>query len=454
MMGNYPKYSKYKDSGFGWLGRIPDSWETIRTKFLFSERVEKGHPNKSLLAATQTRGVIRKENYGTRTVTAQKDFHLLKLVKVGDFVISLRSFQGGIEISYEEGIISPAYTIMIPSEKVEKNYIKHLFKSRFFILSLNRFVTGIREGQNIDYKKFKNSFLPIPPINEQFEVAKFLDDKIHQVDHYIQLKEKTIALLQEQKAAIINQVVTKGLDPNVPMKDSGIEWLGEIPAHWEVIKLRYLVNKMEQGWSPLCDERKCKEEDDIGVIKVGIVNDINFKKDEHKLLPKYLKPKLEYLLKPGDFLISRANTSELIALAAIVPDLDFKLLLCDKVYRLNLNHQKISKIFLLYAIRSSFARKQIETKCSGASASMQNISQKSLKEVLILCPNSITEQNYIGKEIKSISNKIENKIKNIKKQITLIKEYKESLIAATVTGKINVSNYQQRENKTQKALVE
>jgi len=122
-------YPAYKDSGVEWLGDVPEHWEVRRTKTLLKQRTEKGFPDEPLLAATQTKGVVRKEQYENRTVLAMKDLHLLKLVRVGDFVISLRSFQGGIEFAHEQGIISPAYTVLFPVKPEDHGYLAHLFKS-------------------------------------------------------------------------------------------------------------------------------------------------------------------------------------------------------------------------------------------------------------------------------------------------------------------------------------
>lgn len=235
-------YSEYKDSDVPWLGRIPVHWEMRRLKHLFSERLQKGYPNETLLAATQTRGIISKSMYETRTVTAQKDLHLLKLVEIGDFVISLRSFQGGIEQAYFRGIISPAYTVMIPCPSIERNYFKHLAKSKTFLSLLKICVTGIREGQNIDYERLRRYFLPLPSITEQTQIARFLDSKTAQIDKFTRNKQRLIELLKEQKQNVINQAVTRGLDPNVKLKPSGVEWLGDIPEHWEVTKLKRVVN--------------------------------------------------------------------------------------------------------------------------------------------------------------------------------------------------------------------
>lgn len=214
-----------------WLGDIPAHWEMRKLKYLFSERLQKGYPNETLLAATQTRGIISKSMYETRTVTAQKDLHLLKLVEIGDFVISLRSFQGGIEQAYFRGIISPAYTVMILCPSIERNYFKHLAKSKTFLSLLKTCVTGIREGQNIDYERLRRYSLPLPSIVEQTQIARFLDSKTAQIDKFTRNKRRLIELLKEQKQHIINQAVTRGLDPNVKLKPSGVAWLGDIPEH-------------------------------------------------------------------------------------------------------------------------------------------------------------------------------------------------------------------------------
>ncbi|MDX9956464.1 MAG: restriction endonuclease subunit S, partial [Anaerolineae bacterium] len=197
------RYPAYKDSGVPWLGEIPAHWELRKTKYLFEERSEKGFPDEPLLAATQTKGVVRKEEYENRTVLALKDLHLLKLVRVGDFVISLRSFQGGIEFARHQGIISPAYTILYPINPDHQPFYGYLFKSRPYVQDLSLFVTGIRQGQNIDYQRLKNSPLPVPPPDEQRAIARFLEAIDRLTRRYISAQRRLIALLTEQKQALI-----------------------------------------------------------------------------------------------------------------------------------------------------------------------------------------------------------------------------------------------------------
>ena len=176
---------------------------------------------------------------------AIKNLDTLKLVEEGDFVISLRSFQGGIEYSYCRGIISPAYTVL-KAHHLTESYFKHLAKSPIFIDLLKSTVTGIREGQNIDYNKLRVEFLPIPPIEEQQAIASYLDTATAKIDEAIAQQQKMIDLLNERKQIIINNAVTKGLNPNAKMKPSGIDWIGNIPEHWEVRKLKQIA-KLRSG---------------------------------------------------------------------------------------------------------------------------------------------------------------------------------------------------------------
>ncbi|MBR3921475.1 MAG: restriction endonuclease subunit S [Kiritimatiellae bacterium] len=203
-MKPYPRYKPFPEL---WMTRVPEHWSRRKIKYLFSERNEKGFPNESLLAATQNHGVIPKTDYENRTVEALKDLHLLKLVRVGDFVISLRSFQGGIEYAYHQGIISPAYTIMIPSENIDSGFFRHLAKSAPFLDLLRLCVTGIREGQNIDYERLKNHYIPLPPPSEQDRIVRYLDEKTAAIDELVRAKEREIELLRERKQALVSAAV-------------------------------------------------------------------------------------------------------------------------------------------------------------------------------------------------------------------------------------------------------
>lgn len=201
-----------KESGIEWLGKIPAHWEVRKIKNCLQERSEKGYPNEPILCATQSRGVIPQDMYDNRVVVVNKDFDKLKLVKSGDFVISLRSFQGGIEYAYYQGIISAAYTILTPKDKRNSEYFKHLFKSHDFIQLLQTCVTGIREGQNINYAMLAKHFIPIPPIEEQQKIVLYIKNRLYVIDEYIAKLKAEINYLQEYKQRLISDVVTGKVD--------------------------------------------------------------------------------------------------------------------------------------------------------------------------------------------------------------------------------------------------
>ena len=201
-----------KESGIEWLGKIPAHWDVRKIKNCLQERSEKGYPNEPILCATQSRGVIPQDMYDNRVVVVNKDFDKLKLVKCGDFVISLRSFQGGIEYAYYQGIISAAYTILTPKDKRNSEYFKHLFKSHDFIQLLQTCVTGIREGQNINYAMLAKHFIPIPPIEEQQKIVLYIKNRLYVIDEYIAKLKAEINYLQEYKQRLISDVVTGKVD--------------------------------------------------------------------------------------------------------------------------------------------------------------------------------------------------------------------------------------------------
>ena len=187
------RYSEYKASSIQWLEELPSHWEERKVKYSFIERSEKNHPNEPILCATQSQGVIPQSLYQNRVVVVNKGFEGLKFVRVGDFVISLRSFEGGIEYAYYQGIISAAYTIIKPFNKENTEYFKLLFKSHPFIQLLQTCVTGIREGQNINYQLLGRKFIPIPPLAEQEKIVKFLESKTSNIDAYVAERERVTA---------------------------------------------------------------------------------------------------------------------------------------------------------------------------------------------------------------------------------------------------------------------
>lgn len=247
---------KMKDSGIEWIGEIPESWSFIRGKFLFTERNERGNRNTlQLLSPTQKFGVIPQSLYeeisGMKAVKLDEktDFNTMKSIYIGDFCISLRSFQGGFEYSEYDGVVSPAYHVFYKTSELCNTYYRYLFKEQGFIAKMASLTKTFRDGKSIAFSDFADSLIPVPPLPEQRAIAAYLDRQCALIDS---VTEKTKASIEEYKKlrqAVITQAVTKGVRGDRPMKDSGIEWIGEIPEEWGTPQIKY-VAKIGSGSTP------------------------------------------------------------------------------------------------------------------------------------------------------------------------------------------------------------
>ena len=226
---------KMKDSGVNWIGLIPVDWKIDNPKYHFTQRKDRAPQGMVQLTASQKYGVITQSEYVERTganiVTVQKDFDILKLVCAGDFVIHMRSFQGGLEYSEKTGSISSAYVMLIPHKTIRvPRYYKWFFKSSNYVLSSTSNL--VRDGQAMRWANFIQLPITLPPEEEQNRIADYLDAKCAEIDALTADIQTQIDTLEQYKRSVITEAVTKGLEPDVEMKDSGIAWVGMIPAHW------------------------------------------------------------------------------------------------------------------------------------------------------------------------------------------------------------------------------
>lgn len=204
-----------KDSGIDWIGKIPDEWKIEKGKRIFAQRNERGNKiNLELLSPTQKYGVIPQTLYEELTTySAVKlkegtDLSQLKTVHKGDYCISLRSFQGGFEYSKYEGVVSPAYQIFYAIKNIDECYYKYLFKDQTFIAKMNSFTMSLRDGKNIAFSDFGNTYIPLPPLSEQTKIANFLDKKCAQIDSIIEESKKSIEEYKSWKQSVIFEAVT------------------------------------------------------------------------------------------------------------------------------------------------------------------------------------------------------------------------------------------------------
>lgn len=416
------KYDKYKKIEELWISSIPSDWESHKIKYLFAERSEKGYPKETLLVASQNKGVVPKEVYGLRTVEAMKDLHLLKLVEKGDFVISLRSFQGGIEYAYYRGIISPAYTVMVPGEKIFEGYFRYLAKSIPFIKLLQMCVTGIREGQNIDYKKLKNRLIPMPSYREQMQIAGYLDWQVSKINALIVIKKKAIKRLTELKKTVVNEAVTHGLNPNVPMKFSGVDWLGDIPAHWTTIKLRQILHPFSEKNHPELPLLSVVREQGV------IVRDVEDKESNHNFIPDDLSG--YKMVKKGQFAMNKMKAWQgsygisgftgIVSPAYFIFDVDFD----------NLE-------YFHYAIRSKVYVNFFAQASDGIRVGQWDLSIKKMKEIPFIVPPA-DEQRAIVEHIPVAFAKYDEAIAKLTEEVEVLHELRNKLISDVVTGQIDV----------------
>ena len=419
-MNKYNTHTQFPDI---WISKIPAHWQVHKMKRLFAERSEKGYPNEPLLVASQSMGVVPKNVYGNRTVEAQKDLHLLKLVCVGDFVISLRSFQGGLEYAYYQGIISPAYTILIPHEPMSSSYFRYLAKSKPFIGLLTLCVTGIREGQNIDYAKLKNHFLPVPPREEQDQIVRFLDWKVSSINKLIAVKQKQIANLNEMHLSVMNDLATHGIVKERNYVKTSMDWACEIPAEWSISRIRnhFEILKRIAG---------AEGYDVFSVTQQGLkVRDINVY--EGQLAANYSGYQFVY---PGEFAM---NHMDLLTggvgiadhLGVTSPDYRvfriFDEAHCYAPYYL--------KVFQICYRRHAFYR----FGRGAANVGRWRLPADAFKNFEIPLP-PYEEQIKIVQAIGDEEQKTKAAIECLKKQIDLLNDLKTRIISDTVTGKIDV----------------
>lgn len=241
-----------KNSGFEWIGEIPTSWELYKGKYMFTQRNLRGNTIElQLLSPTQKYGVVPQSVYedrsGMNAVKLNENANLsaLKTIHKGDFCISLRSFQGGFEYSEYEGVVSPAYQVFYPVVKVARGYYKYLFKDSGFIEKMNSYTMTLRDGKNIAFADFGNTYIPCPPVDEQQRIADFLDAKCAEIDALTADIQTQIDTLEQYKRSVITETVTKGLNPNAEMKDSEIEWVGQMPLAWDAVPNKYLMYKVK-----------------------------------------------------------------------------------------------------------------------------------------------------------------------------------------------------------------
>ena len=423
-----------------WLGVIPADWEVERGRFIFIQEARRPGELDGVVTAFRDGQVTLRENRRTGGFTLAIKETDYQGVRRGDLVIhSMDAFAGAIGVSESDGKCTGEYAVCNPHfEGFNNRYFAHVLRE----MALQGFIyvicPSVRErAPRFRFARLKDVHLPVPSLSSQKAIADFLDHKTAAIDALIEKKQKLLDLLAEKRAALINQAVTKGLDPNVPMKDSGIPWIGEIPAHWEVMQLRRTLRGIEQGWSPQCDARPVTA-DEWGVLKAGCTAAGVFRPYEHKALPPELEPRPHLQVRQGDLLMSRASGSpDIVGSAALVGPLQHRLLLSDKLFRLQVDGAVAVPDFLVMALGNRSARSQIENSISGAEGLANNLPQARLKEVIVACA-PVREQQDIASTVAESLEGSRRLAGSLSTSVERLQEYRQALITAAVTGQLDI----------------
>lgn len=428
-----------KDSGIDWIGKIPDEWEIEKGKRIFAQRNERGNKiNLELLSPTQKYGVIPQTLYEELTTySAVKlkegtDLSQLKTVHKGDYCISLRSFQGGFEYSKYEGVVSPAYQIFYAIKNIDECYYKYLFKDQTFIAKMNSFTMSLRDGKNIAFSDFGNTYIPLPPLSEQTKIANFLDKKCAQIDSIIEESKKSIEEYKSWKQSVIFEAVT-GKNLSCKKKDSGIEWLGEIPENFIITRIKHIATLAGRiGWQGLTSQ----EYSDEGCYLITGINfsngEINWESCVRVPYSRWEEAS-QIQIENGDLLITKDGTVGKVAIVNNMPD---KTSLNSGVLLIRQNKKVCSTRFLFWILQSNVFWKWFNYINAGNSTII-HLYQHDFSNFSFPNP-SIEIQNEISNYLDAKCAQIDSLISEKQSLIKDLAEYKKSLIFEAVTGKRRV----------------
>lgn len=437
-MAKYQKYAEYKDSGVQWLGDVPNHWGIEYSKWLFEERNTKATAQDEMLTASQKYGVIPQKMFmeleQQKVVQVLSGHDILKKAEANDFVISMRSFQGGIEFSEYSGAVSSAYVPLKPRKDLSLLYYKYLFKSAPYIQALQTTTNLVRDGQALRYGNFIQVRIPLVPFDEAENIGQFLDHETAKIDSLIAKQEKLIELLKEKRQAVISHAVTKGLNPDVAIKDSGVEWLGQVPEHWATTKLKYVVKQIvdaEHKTAPYFDDGQYL------VCRTTNVRDGKLRLDGGKYTNHQTYNEWTQRATPevGDILFTR----EAPAGEACVYEGNIPLCLGQRMVLFKLNKEVILPEFLLYSLYSGLADDFIKQLSQGSTVTHFNMAD--IQNIpLFELPKD--EQKQIVRYLRNKLNEFQNLEDKAHKAIQLMQERRTALISSAVTGKIDVRNWQ------------
>lgn len=431
------KYPKYKDSGFEWSGLTPKEWEALPIRAIFEERNEKNNGPKTdfILSVTKDRGVIPYDEKGAIGNNKSEDIERYKLVYPNDFVINkMNVVIGSLGLSKYFGAFSQVYLVYKPrTTQININYYSYIFSNPPFYKSLIKYCTGIMElRESLNKDDFKKLLLPFPDYKTQTAIAQFLNGKTALIDQAIGIKEKQIQLLKERLQILIHKAVTRGINANVKMKNSGVEWIGEIPEHWIVKKLKYVSGNFMYGTSVDCNELSSG----TPVLRIPNIGELYINFDNLKYVALSEVETKKYLLKKNDILIVRTNGNPALVGKSALFDGIGEYMFASYLIKVK-PMENIEGDFLILTMNSFSIRSSLSYS-SRTSAGNYNLNTQALGDCYLAYPPK-NEQKSIIEWSEIQSSKITTAISLKEQEIEKLKEYKATLINSAVTGKIKVS---------------
>lgn len=420
------RYPSYKDTGVDWLGEIPEHWEICKTKYIWKEVISLSeNEDENLLSVSQYTGVSQNNNDSRSSSLVG-----YKKVIENNLVINIMlAWLGGVGLSQLKGVVSPAYSVYeLLIRESYPSYFHYLYRTSLYLDEFARKSKGVVPSRWRMYTEDFGQVLTIcPPPAEQKQIADYLDKKTGQIDIAINQKEQMIELLKERKQIFINRAVTRGLNPDVPLKYSGIEWIGQIPEHWEVRKLKYIFDKIQTGKTPTTSMQKYFN---------GSVNWYNPSDLNKEILIKSEKTLSHYAIEQNVINIFPKNSVLIIGIggtsgktAYLSEDATFNQQITG--FHSNIQNNK----YLFFVLKSN---SYIFLKTANYTT-LPIINNEYFKGYLIALP-PLSEQQEIVSYIEQNTEKIDRAIAQKQQEIEKLKEYKATLIDSAVTGKICLSD--------------
>lgn len=434
---SFPRYREYKDSGVAWVGIVPQHWGIGQSRRLFALRKDRAFESDEQLTASQKYGVILQREFmereGQKVVQVILDSDILKHAEPGDFVISMRSFQGGIEWCNVRGCVSSAYVVLIPNDQIWGRYFAYLFKSHTYIQALQSTTNLVRDGQALRYDNFTQVGLPLVPLSEQVLIASFLDRETAKIDGLVSEQRRLIELLTEKRQAVISHAVTKGLNPHAPMKPSGIDWLGDVPEHWEVGRVKFASRKISKGDTPSNFGMDFVVDGPVRFIKIE-----NIGEGELIELPRYAidfdahaqLARSQLLANDIVFAIAGATTGK----CAIVREEHLPANTNQAVAFIRPNDRIVPSFLVAWLQNPELKKAMWEMAVQSA---QPNLSMENLGNLPVLLPPK-EEQAAILRRVEPLAERYLDLITESLRAIELMQERRTALISAAVTGKIDV----------------